>query len=239
MKFSFKDTKIDYEFSSNAATVNVFLHGWGRSKEDFYPILPHLKSQNYLLLDFPPFGESEESIGWTIFTYANMVVSLIKTLKIKKVNLIGHSFGGRVAILVAGMEKDLVERLVLVDSAGMRPRKRFKTKLKILKFKLRKKLKLKTDGFGSIDYNLLSDNMKKTFTNIVNTHLEEHASLVHAKTMIIFGKNDKETPIYMAKRLNCLIKNSKLVLIENTGHFCFQERKLMFCKILNEFLEEG
>ena len=237
MNYFYGGVKIDYvsKFSKNE-TVNVFLHGWGRSKEDFYEIIEALRLKNYLILDFPPFGKSGQPSNWTIFTYASMVTCLLNHLKIKKVNLIGHSFGGRVAIIISGKEKELVNKLVLVDSAGLKPKSSRKKKFLQFKFKLYKKLNLNTKNFGSKDYKNLSDNMKKIFVSVVNTYLDENAKLIEAKTLIIYGKNDIETPVYMAKRFNNLISNSKLIFIENAGHFCFFERKIKFCEILNEFL---
>ena len=81
--------------------------------------------------------------------------------------------------------------------------------------------------------------MKKVFSSIVNTHLEESARLIDCKTLIIFGEKDKETPIYMAKKLNKLIKNSSLVILKNCAHFCFLERKILFEEILNNFIKEA
>ena len=235
--YNFNNVKINFKFVNNGGIVNIFLHGWGRDMRDFDDVVKIKNNVSYLLIDFPPFGKSGEPQNWTIFTYANMLISLIRHLKIKKANLIGHSFGGRVAILVAGMEKELIENLVLVDSAGMRPKRKIGVKFKVFKYKIMKKLGLNTNSFGSEDYKKLSSNMKATFNNIVNTYLEENAKLLKVRTLIIFGKNDKETPIYMAKKLNRLIDNSKLVLIENAGHFCFLERKIYFCEILSDFLE--
>ena len=121
----------------------------------------------------------------------------------------------------------------------MRPKRGLAYYVKVLKYKSRKKLGLSTKNFGSQDYQNLDADMKKVFNSVVNSFLEENAKLIEAKTLVIFGKNDTETPIYMAKRLNKLITNSKLVLMENCGHFCFLERRILFCKHLNEFLKEG
>ena len=238
MIYCFNGVNIHFKQSKiGDGAVNVFLHGWGRCEKDFEKIAKQT-GKNYLLVDLPPFGLSDKIKDWTIYTYSNMVLCLLRHLKINKCNLIGHSFGGRIAIIIAGMEKDLVEKLVLVSSAGMKPKRTLKHHIKVLKYKFRKKMGLSTKNYGSQDYKNLDDDMKKVFNSVVNSFLEENAKLITSKTLIIFGENDIETPIYMAKRLNKLISNSKLVLMENCGHFCFLERPILFCQYLTKFLRE-
>ena len=172
VNYYYDDVRINYKFINNGGVVNVFLHGWGRSSSDFYEIIKDLNIKSWLSIDFPPFGKSDEPKNWSVFTYANMLISLLRRLKIEKVNLIGHSFGGRVAIIVAGMEKNMVEKLILVDSAGMKPKRNLKTRYQILKYKVFKKMRFNTSKFGSTDYKNLSENMKRVFSNIVNTNLQ-------------------------------------------------------------------
>lgn len=240
MNYFFNGVQVDYEFKSkNNKVVDVFLHGWGRSKEDFLEIINELKIENYLILDFPPFGKSGLIKDFTIYTYASVVMSLIDNLKIEKFNLIGHSFGGRVAIIIAGKEKERINKLVLIDSAGLKPKLKFSKRIKLLKYKIRKRLKMNVEEYGSSDYRSLSFEMKKVFVSVVNTFLDENAKIIEAQTLIIYGKNDQETPIYMAKKFNKLISNSTLRIIENAGHFCFIERKIKFCEILDKFLRSN
>jgi len=72
---------------------------------------------------------------------------------------------------------------------------------------------------------------------VVNTHLDDFLPFVRAKTLIVFGKDDKVTPAYMAKRFKRKIKNSQLVLLEGAGHFCYVDRKIEFVSQLEKFLE--
>ena len=80
--------------------------------------------------------------------------------------------------------------------------------------------------------------MKETFKNIVNTHLEAYAKKIKAKTLIVWGLQDNETPIYMARRLNKLIAGSELKILNDGGHFSFLDCKLEFFRIVNEFYKE-
>lgn len=237
MIFKFKGTTVFYKISgARSLPVNIFLHGWGQTGECFSDAISSLKGFCNISVDFPPFGKSTEPQGWSVFSYANMLISLCEALNIKKCNLIAHSFGGRVAILVSSLQSGLVDRLVLVGSAGMKPRRKLGYYLKVFRYKLLKFFGRKPKNAGSSDYNALSDNMKQTFVSIVNTHLEEYCKNISAKTLIVFGENDIETPIYMAKRLKKLIKGSKLVILPHAGHFCFQERSMQFKRLLTNFL---
>ena len=239
MIYVYKNSKIFYRYiDRNTEVVNVYLHGWSADYKSLFFCQSELKSSS-LFIDFPPFGKSDKGIcGWTIFSYATMVVSLCEHLNIRKINLIGHSFGGRVAILVSVFCKTRVNKLVLVDSAGLKPKRKLSYHLKRVSYKLRKKLKMNVEKFGSSDYKALPPNMKRTFINIVKTYLDDYLEGVEARTLIIFGENDKETPVYMAKRFKKKIKNSKLFIMENAGHFCFLDNKYIFIKTLKIFLEK-
>lgn len=239
MEYFYRGSKIFYKFINKKSNVtNIFLHGWGCDHKSFL-FCEKMMKNNCLFVDFPPHGQSgKPPADWTIFTYANMVISLCQHLNIKKVNLIGHSFGGRIAIIISVVCKDMVQRVVLVDSAGLKPRRSLTYYWKIYSYKIRKKLKMNVSKYGSCDYLALDDGMKKVFNSIVNTHLDDFLSSITAKTLIIFGKNDDVTPIYMAKRFKRKIKNSKLILLEDAGHFCFVDRRYEFLTLLSDFLNK-
>ncbi len=238
MKYEYRDCKIFYKYINRKSdVVNVFLHGWGCEHTSLL-FCKDLVNESCLFVDFPPFGESDKNpVDWNVFTYANMLIALCKKLEIKKFNLIGHSFGGRISIIVSVLCKEETNKLVLVDSAGVKPRRSLLYYLKVWMYKIKKKLKMDVSKYGSCDYLALDPNMRKVFTNIVNTHLDEFLPYIKCDTLIIFGKDDKTTPIYMAKRMKRKIKTSKLVILEEAGHFSFVDRKLEFSQELKNFLQ--
>jgi len=237
MYFDYVGTKVHYKFSKRQnAQVLILLHGWGGSMDSFKQIEELKKHFKVLEVDFPPFGKSEEGRDWSVFSYANMLISLCEKLKIEKCHILGHSFGGRIAILVGAIKKDLVEKIILVGCAGMKPKRNMAYFFKVANFKLQKRLGKDVSNFGSNDYRELSPNMKKTFSRIVNTHLEEYAKMLTQETLIVFGNEDKETPLYMGRRLNKLIKNSSLVVMKNCSHFCYAEKPYEFCSLAKKFL---
>lgn len=219
--------------------TNIYLHGWGRSYKDFVFCDRFLKSENSLFIDFPPFGKSDKKVKeWSIFTYVNMVLSLVEHLKIGKFNLIGHSFGGRVSILIAVLSKNQTNKMILVDSAGLKPKRKLSYYIKVYKYKRRKKQGKDVSTFGSEDFKKLDEDMKKVFSNIVNTHLDDFLPYIKTKTLVVFGEKDKTTPLYMAKKLNRKIKGSSLLVLKKSGHFCFLEKQFEFVSLTKKFLEE-
>ena len=236
MFFKFRGRKIYYEITGDAGDWIVFLHGWGGSVESFSAVLKNFKNNRCLNLDFPPFGKSEEMDEiWSLEDYARMLKALIDKLKIKKLKIIAHSFGGRVAILFSSIYNNLVDKIILVDSAGIKPKKNFIVWFKIVKFKLIKKLGFKQKNKGSKDYKALTNKMKKTFVNVVNRHLEHECVKITCPTLIIFGEKDKATPIYMAKKLNALIKDSSVIIFKNAGHFSYLDNFYEFVLISKNF----
>lgn len=238
MIYSYNGVKIFYNLKIGKGRPLIFLHGWGRSGSDFDKIATFFNDRTILTIDFPPFGKSQKTIeGWNIFTYVSMLMSLLDEQKIENADFIGHSFGGRILIILSAVKRSLVHSAVLVDSAGIKPRRSIAYKTKLLNYKLLKKMGFEQKSKGSADYQALSAEMKETFKSIVNTHLEEYAKRITSKTLIVWGKNDCETPLYMAKKLHKLIKNSQLEIIDNSGHFSFLDSPLQFFSIVNAFLK--
>jgi len=239
MKYEYRDCQIFYKYiDRKSETTDVFLHGWGCDHKSLL-FCKDLTKHSCLFVDFPPFGESGKYLpDWNIFTYANMLISLCKKLNIKSFNLVGHSFGGRIAIILSVLCKEETNSLVLVDSAGVKPKRSLSYYVKVGTYKLKKKLKMDVSKYGSCDYLALDANMRKVFNSIVGTHLDEFLPYIKCDTLIVFGVQDKTTPVYMAKKLHKKIKNSQLVLLEEAGHFSFVDRKLDFSSTLKEFLQK-
>lgn len=171
-------------------------------------------------MDFYGFGETPAA-DKPLFVrdYADAVLEILDKENIGKAVFIGHSFGGRVAIVLGAEHKDRVDRLVLIDAAGVKPRRGLKYYCRVFLHKLCVKLHIK--GLrGSSDYSVLGSIEKETFKNIVNEDLTPLLKSIDAPTLIIWGKDDKDTPTYMAKILEKNIKNSGLTVLEG-GHFAY------------------
>ncbi len=233
----FDGTNVNYIILGSGDSYVVFLHGWGGSTESFKYVAENLKlNKKCLIVDFPPFGKSTEpKTVWGIEEYARALKEVLDKEKIEKFDIISHSFGGRVAIYFLSVYTDMVEKLVLIDSAGLRPKKSFAKHVKVAFYKFAKYFGFYFN-FGSSDYNALSSHMKKCFVKIVNRNLKNEAKAIKIPTLLIYGEKDKDTPVYMGKRFNKLIKNSKLVILKNAGHFSYLDNFYEVKPLIENFI---
>lgn len=225
----------------------VFLHGWGADKNSFLWVKKYFSNYSLIFVDFAGFGESKEpERPWSVFDYVCDLKNLLDKFEIESLLLVGHSFGGRVAIKFSFLfQNDYDEfKLCLVDSAGIKPRRSLKYYYKVFKFKLLKKIAKRVkfaskllSKCGSSDYKVLSDVMKHTFKLIVNEDLSYEAKYITKPTIIVWGKCDRETKLYMAKKLNKFITYSKLYVLEGAGHYSFLDKSQDFLIILDTFIK--
>ena len=216
----------------------IFLHGWGGEIASFKGLADRLSARfRVLALDLYGFGATPHpGYPLTIDDYANGVLELMDRKAIKEAVVVGHSFGGRIAMRMAA-RSDAVKGLVLLDSAGAKPHRGIKYFFKILLYKLAKALKIKSLPKGSEDYEKLSGPMKRTFVNVVNEHSEKDAAAIRVPTLLIWGSDDKDTPLYMCHRLNKLIKDSESLIMEGAGHFAYLEHPNYVFRVIKAFRE--
>lgn len=180
------------------------------------------------------FGNTPALKDYTLQDYCDGAIELINHLSLEDVTVIGHSFGGRVAIRLAA-SCDKIKSIVLIDSAGMKPRLTLKKIFRNVKYKLRKALRMNTSSCGSSDYRALAPDMRKTFINVIHTYQEEELRHINIPTLIIWGKRDKDTPMYMAKRLARGIKGARLAVLDG-GHYSYVDSHSAFIMRLRSFL---
>jgi len=215
----------------------IILPGWGNTRKTFKDIIKDLeKNYKIYIFDYPGFGESPfPNKDFDIYDYANLIYSFIKENNIKKPSIIAHSFGGRISIILTGLYKVKLYKLILIGIAGIR-RKSIKRWIRTSIYKLRKKLvifkknKLKylnnlRKKYSSADYNNLNKNMYITFKNIINEDLRKYIKEIKEDTLIIWGKQDEDTPLKDGYYIHKKIKNSKLVIYNNSTHFVYLEEK--------------
>ncbi len=232
-----------YTIGNNKKNAIIFLHGWGCDCSIWELVASFLPKSDcyYVFLDFAGFGKSEEpQIPYTVYNYADEVVELMDELGLERASFVGHSFGGRIAIILGALYSERVNKLLLVDSAGVIVGRGIKYKLKVARYKIKKRMyergltKTQPTG-GSDDYRALkSDVMRSTFVNVVNEDLKSLLCKIDAPTTIFWGNQDKDTPIKIAKILNKKIKNSKLFVLKDAGHYSFVDKMQDFVYILYE-----
>ena len=217
------------------------MHGYLSCKESFSRQIEFFsKSYRVIAPDLTGFGENPPlNFPYSLDDYCNDVLKLLDELNIKKYNIIAHSFGARIAIKLAPFDKR-IDKIIITGGAGLKPKRSIKYYAKVYAYKFLKKIFKNKDfsSFGSDDYKRLNQIEKLSFKKIINEHLDEYLPLIHNKTLLIYGKKDTETPVYMAKKFKKGIKNSKLYLL-NGNHFCFISNHDTFNKIAFDFLKEN
>lgn len=215
------------------------MHGYLSSSASFYKQLDFFsKDFNVYAPDLTGFGKNKfMPYPYSLDDYVKELKEFVQNRGIVNPSVIAHSFGGRVAIKLASEQPNFFNKMVLVGSAGLKPKTTPKKIIKKCTFNILKVFikKEKLTAFYSKDYNALNAVMKESFKLIVSEHLEEVLDAITTKTLIVYGKNDKETPPYMAKRFNKGIKNSKILAL-NGGHFCFIDSPHKFNMEVKEFL---
>lgn len=221
---------LDYKFIDNKSDKTIiFLHGWGLNKNSFLKIINGLSDNcNILYLDFFGFGNSPEpQYPYDTYEYAYQIFMLICKLNLKKIYLVGHSFGGRISIILSSIFDIKIHCILLTSSAGLNRFNIIKF-IKIRWFKFIKKLvKLKLlhnnklNGFGSNDYQQLSNKMKLIFIKIVNQDLSYLLSKIECKTLLVWDRKDAVTPIWICNKMFRQIKHTQKYLFKNGGHFTF------------------
>ena len=184
------------------------------------------------------FGKSPKlESAYSLDDYVKSVYDFITECKLDSYDLLAHSFGGRIAIRLASIDKRL-DKLILTGSAGLKPKRKISYYFKVYLYKILKKFlpRKLLKNFGSSEYRSLGPIMRQSYIKIVNTYQDSELDSIKNKTLILFGREDKSTPLYMAKKLNQKIKNSTLNIIEGAGHFAFLDKPLLFNVYLKEFL---
>lgn len=236
MQDAIDGVRFEYEtnrYFERGTKAVVFLHGWGGDLRSFGGAFRAVSDWGVPAVNiaFPKDVPSE----WGVYDYAAFIRSFLNREGIADSIVVGHSFGGRVGIILAA--ENCAYKLVLVDSAGMKPRFNLNKKIRIARYKRSVKRGKPLDGMGSVDYNNTSGDARKVFVRIVNTHLEKLLPYIECETLILWGKNDTDTPPYMAKRLKRGIKNSELHFLDG-GHYCYVESCRAFIRLLKNFVTE-
>ena len=243
---------INYEVSGEGKPV-VLVHGWLTDLNTMKPLQNHL-SKNFKVynLDVIGFGKSDlpkEPLSTEDFS--NFLNDFLDALNIENPILIGHSNGGRMIINLVGRNLRKVNKIVLIDSAGIVPKRKPKYYFKVYTFKAVKnitKLFPKTEmfnnmrermlgKFGSSDYKQSPEVLRKTMSKIVNEDQKSLMPNIKVPTLIIWGEKDTATPLEDAKTMEKLIPDSGLVVYPGRSHFSYLEELGSVLVVLDEFLK--
>lgn len=224
---------VNYEVLGQGKQNLLILHGWGGSFQEWMPVAEQLKNRYKIwLLDFPGFGSSPRPEGdWGVYEYANLVKEFLTKLEVKDPIVMGHSFGGRIAILLDA------KKLILVDAAGLEI-KSLKAIMSGLIFDrmgfMKKYVPTNLKNlFGSADYRSAGP-MRKIFVKVVNKDLSEEIKKVTCPTLTIWGEKDLVLPLSQAIQIKSLISGSVLRIVWGADHWPHLSKKEEFINILEE-----
>jgi pimeloyl-ACP methyl ester carboxylesterase len=242
--------RVHYETAGTGRPV-LLLHGWGANADAMRSISDALSPDHRVVaLDFPGFGESAlPPKPWSVGDYAELVLALLDAVATPRTDVVGHSFGGRVGIKLAAEWPERVERLVLVDSAGIPPagnaaRRLLRAGLKVGRALLsapglgglrERAESLAHERLGSEDYRSAGP-LRETFVKVVSEDLRPDLPKVKAPTLLVWGEDDEATPLSDARTMEQAIPDAGLVVLPGAGHFSYAERPAQFNRIVRHFL---
>ena len=239
MRIKINDVNINYIQYGEGKDI-LLLHGWGQNIEMMKPIGDNLSHKcRVTIIDFPGFGLSDEpKEAWTIDGYSNMLEKFVKKVGIKKPVIMGHSFGGRVAIRYSAHNP--VEKVVLFGSPCIRVEKELPLSTKILKSikklpGMNKLGEFMKQYIGSRDYKAASPIMRQTLVNVVNEDLSNYAKVIEEPTLLIWGEYDDEAPVEEARMLEEIMVDAALIVLPGT-HYAYLENLPRVISILDSFI---
>jgi pimeloyl-ACP methyl ester carboxylesterase len=237
-------------YQAGAGEPVVVLHGWGGRIESMAPVLTCLRERwRVLALDLPGFGESPPPAGvWGTGDYAAYVRDVLAGVGVDRARFVGHSYGAKTALYLAASIPQLVEKLVLVGSSGLRSAPSVRVRLKRAAGRVarasshlgppgRALRQAIHDRIASDDYKQAGP-MRPILVKVVNEDLSDLLPHVAAPTLLVWGTEDDAVPVAHAQAMERAIPDAGLVLFEGAGHFAYLDEPERFCTIVRHFLGE-
>ena len=250
--------RIHYETAGEQGSRVLLLHGWGCNISLMKPVSDALQEDHRVMtIDFPGHGESgRPPEPWGVPEYGDCLLRFLRSENFLPCAVVAHSFGCRVAAWLASEDPNLFTRMIFTGAAGIRPKQTEEAKKRSERYRtlkhraetlkkipflrgaagaMEEKLRRK---YGSADYNRLDEEMRKTFVKVINLDLTERYELIRQSTLLIWGDQDTETPVWMGREMEKRIPDCAMVLLEGGSHFAYLEQLPRFNAIASHFLKE-
>ena len=229
---------IRYEIKGNGRAV-ILLHGWGQNMEMMRPIQDHLaKRYRVLNLDLPGFfGSDAPASVWGSLEYAAWLHEFAEANQLQEPILIAHSFGARIAFQYALHYPTAC--MILTGAAGIRKRRTLRYYGKVAFYKIRKKLHLPISKSGSEDYRQAQGMMRKIMVKVVNETITPDLFKIKTPTLLVWGEQDEQTPLWMGKMMEKQMPHATLVVFHHDDHFAYYHQLPRFLRVIDAYLEGG
>lgn len=232
----------------------VVLHGWNLSGATFAPLVRALEKQGMRVFcpDLPGFGTSTPPLkAWHVSDYATFLSRYIQKNRMHTPILVGHSFGGRVALEYVRMYPGSIAGLVLTGTPGYTPVRSLKryvfylmSKVGAVIFSLPLVRRYKENATetiyaiaGAREYGKAKDTMKQTFKNVVSYSLVPAMKSVNVPCLLLWGEDDQMVPVSIAGKMQKGIAGSSLVRVPGIGHALPYARADVFASKVREFIQ--
>lgn len=233
--------------------VLLILHGWGIESGKYLSLIEKLEKHFRVIApDFPGFGESDQpKEAWDVSGYKHFVLKFLDVLQVNHFYVLAHSFGGRVAIKLGAEDRERIGKMVFTGAAGIRPKKGLKRKIfgtfafvgkKVFSLPAISKLfeparKILYRFARERDYVQLSGVMKQIFSKVVEEDLTPYLKDVRPKVLLLWGKEDKMTPIRDGELMQAKMPFATLKMFEGVGHRLPYEKPTLVAEEIVRFLE--
>lgn len=226
----------------------VVLHGWGGRIESMRPVTDCLaRSFRTIAIDLPGFGESPLPTGvWGTEDYGVFVRDVLAQLGVTRAHFVGHSYGAKTSLYLAATHPQLVDKLVLQASSGLRTAPSFKARARRTASKAARAAgKLGDPGarlrdavyrrIQSSDYRDAGA-LRPILVKVVNEDFQGLLPRIKASTLLVWGSDDDAVPLSHARTMEANIPDAGLVVFSGAGHFAYLDEPDRFCVVVRHFL---
>ncbi|MGQ9889775.1 MAG: alpha/beta fold hydrolase [Aggregatilineales bacterium] len=237
----------------------VMLHGWRANMQCVEPLARRLSPLGYRVytLDLPGFGATPPPpVPWSVHDYARFVLAFFDHHELDRVFLFGHSFGGRLGLVLGADHPSRLIKIALSNSAGVRKPPSRADRLRRSLYRATYRATLSTpraarlrrlaerlsdwyrNRYGSADYRAAQGVMRETFVRVVSEDLLPYAARVSVPTLLFWGDRDDVTPLWQGRLLEQTIPDAGLVLWEGAGHYSYLDRLGDTARVMDHFFTD-
>jgi pimeloyl-ACP methyl ester carboxylesterase len=246
--------KVNYKVAGEGPAI-LILHGWGGSSDSWVEVQKILSQKGYKVVvpDLPGFGKSvTPPSSWGLEDYMKFVSEFVGKLGLERFFLLGHSFGGRIAVKFALVFPEEIKSLILCSSAGIKPKPGFKTRIifslarignAVLAPKIMRRFKDSIRNLFYVflrhkDYVKADGTMKEIIKNVLAEDLLPEISRIKIKTLLIWGDKDRMVPLKYGYVFKEKIEFSRIEVFPQVGHSPHLEAPQKLSETILRFLKE-